>query len=431
MVTTHPVVLLDAILVELNERLEVLRIEETEKLDILDMGVLDDTETETYRNRVDAIVAEIRDLDRRVELNEADIRRDFLLGSAELPAATAFGTEARDHYYSFNVTLPDDEGLYYDTMGVMFDTCGSRMQTRLSVFAGDWEDGELVEEGRMYKENQGCSRPPCSTAQCAAALEGGDELVRAEEGEVFALQLPPGDYTLVVEGFTGTAYGVQRPTDGEYKLRMGCFLPAPPEPEPEPWIMSASSTFGTNGLMLSENAFDEDPETMWISDLMRAGQTGWVQVQLDHVVDLQGVAVTFPDTSEWGTKWCLYSSNAVPRQFTISVSLDGVAFDDLETVSDISCSVGRQFDVTTDLTSIEVRKRHFLRHLCIKVIYLPRQARDKHRENSKKGRFLAATRAPPRKMGARERRGGGFLPCKLLKRQYHRRCGGSARLRRA
>jgi hypothetical protein len=74
------------------------------------------------------------------------------------------------------------------------------------------------------------------------------------------------------------------------------------------------------------------------------------------------VVVTFPDTSEWGTKWCLYSSNAVPRQFTISVSLDGVAFDDLETVSDISCSVGRQFDVTTDLTAIEVRKRSFLRH---------------------------------------------------------------------
>ena len=38
MVTTHPVVLLDAILVELNERLEELRIEETEKFDILDMG---------------------------------------------------------------------------------------------------------------------------------------------------------------------------------------------------------------------------------------------------------------------------------------------------------------------------------------------------------------------------------------------------------
>ena len=32
----------------------------------------------------------------------------------------------------------------------------------------------------------------------------------------------------------------------------------------------------------------------------------------------------------------------------------------------------------------EVRKSHFLRHLCIKTIILPRQARDKHRENSTK-----------------------------------------------
>jgi hypothetical protein len=38
----------------------------------------------------------------------------------------------------------------------------------------------------------------------------------------------------------------------------------------------------------------------------------------------------------------------------------------------------------------QVRKRHFLRHLYIKCIILPRQARDKHRENSKKCRFLAA-----------------------------------------
>ena len=38
----------------------------------------------------------------------------------------------------------------------------------------------------------------------------------------------------------------------------------------------------------------------------------------------------------------------------------------------------------------QVRKRHFLRcHLYIKCIILPRQARDKHRDNSKKGRFLA------------------------------------------
>jgi hypothetical protein len=36
-----------------------------------------------------------------------------------------------------------------------------------------------------------------------------------------------------------------------------------------------------------------------------------------------------------------------------------------------------------------VRKRHFLRHFYINAIILPRQARDKHRENSKKARFVA------------------------------------------
>jgi hypothetical protein len=35
----------------------------------------------------------------------------------------------------------------------------------------------------------------------------------------------------------------------------------------------------------------------------------------------------------------------------------------------------------------KVRKRHFLSHLYIKCIILPRQARDKHRENSKKVPF--------------------------------------------
>jgi hypothetical protein len=40
-------------------------------------------------------------------------------------------------------------------------------------------------------------------------------------------------------------------------------------------------------------------------------------------------------------------------------------------------------------SSTQVRKCHFLRHLYINAIILPRQARDKHRENSKKGRFLA------------------------------------------
>ena len=38
-----------------------------------------------------------------------------------------------------------------------------------------------------------------------------------------------------------------------------------------------------------------------------------------------------------------------------------------------------------------VKKRHFLRHLCIKCTILPRQARDKHRESTqKRWRFLRA-----------------------------------------
>jgi hypothetical protein len=42
-----------------------------------------------------------------------------------------------------------------------------------------------------------------------------------------------------------------------------------------------------------------------------------------------------------------------------------------------------------------VRKRHFLRHLCIKTMILPRQARDKHREDSKKERFLTSVLLEP------------------------------------
>jgi hypothetical protein len=35
----------------------------------------------------------------------------------------------------------------------------------------------------------------------------------------------------------------------------------------------------------------------------------------------------------------------------------------------------------------QARKRVFLRHLCIKAMILPRQARDKHRESSKRDAF--------------------------------------------
>jgi hypothetical protein len=50
----------------------------------------------------------------------------------------------------------------------------------------------------------------------------------------------------------------------------------------------------------------------------------------------------------------------------------------------------------TQSPSLQVRKRHFLRHLYIKCIILPRQAWDKHRENSKKCRFPSATGAVAR-----------------------------------
>ena len=43
---------------------------------------------------------------------------------------------------------------------------------------------------------------------------------------------------------------------------------------------------------------------------------------------------------------------------------------------------------------MQVRKRHFLRHLYIKCIILPRQARDKHRESTpKKCRFPSVAAA--------------------------------------
>ena len=46
----------------------------------------------------------------------------------------------------------------------------------------------------------------------------------------------------------------------------------------------------------------------------------------------------------------------------------------------------------------QVRKTLVLSHLYNKTIILPRQARDKHRENSKKARFLAGKRHDHRKL---------------------------------
>jgi hypothetical protein len=45
--------------------------------------------------------------------------------------------------------------------------------------------------------------------------------------------------------------------------------------------------------------------------------------------------------------------------------------------------------INSKVDDAQVRKRRFLSRLYTNAIILPRQARDKHRENSKKGRFLA------------------------------------------
>jgi hypothetical protein len=61
------------------------------------------------------------------------------------------------------------------------------------------------------------------------------------------------------------------------------------------------------------------------------------------------------------------------------------------------------------------KKTGFLRHLYIKCIILPRQARDKHRENSKKARFLAGTRWNRRGTShGKEMRKRSFLPLFML-----------------
>jgi hypothetical protein len=56
------------------------------------------------------------------------------------------------------------------------------------------------------------------------------------------------------------------------------------------------------------------------------------------------------------------------------------------------------------------KKRHFLRHVFIKVIILPRQARDKHRENSKnEWRFLRAKRTGEYSTRAKEHTAPRFV----------------------
>jgi hypothetical protein len=60
------------------------------------------------------------------------------------------------------------------------------------------------------------------------------------------------------------------------------------------------------------------------------------------------------------------------------------------------------------------KKTGFLSHLYIKVIFLPRQARDKHRENSKKARFVAEAPAESPSSSAASGAGGAAVFEKAL-----------------
>jgi hypothetical protein len=70
---------------------------------------------------------------------------------------------------------------------------------------------------------------------------------------------------------------------------------------------------------------------------------------------------------------------------------------------------------------VAVKKRHFLRHLYIKVIILPRQARDKHRESTQKksGVSSGARGVPYRDVRAVSR--DAFLPS-----AFAFNCGGGS-----
>jgi hypothetical protein len=66
---------------------------------------------------------------------------------------------------------------------------------------------------------------------------------------------------------------------------------------------------------------------------------------------------------------------------------------DLETLDAMLSMQGSMMPETDFRPMISVGKRHFLRHLYIKCMILPRQARDKHMENSnKEWRFVRSGR---------------------------------------
>ena len=118
--------------------------------------------------------------------------------------------------------------------------------------------------------------------------------------------------------------------------------------------------------------------------------SGHVGDQVVHIVNLETVRALQEK---------MPAQTLSPYRFRANIYIDGV-----EAWSEFGW-IGRK--ITIGDVEMEARKRHFLSHLYIKCIILPRQARDKHRENSKKVPFSRRWNArrfaaPPPKSAPRQ-----------------------------
>ena len=80
-----------------------------------------------------------------------------------------------------------------------------------------------------------------------------------------------------------------------------------------------------------------------------------------------------------------FRTGARRRRLPIIPTLPSVPSSSSSSSSSSFCTAALSIHIVCgNFEILQVKKRHCLRHLYIKCIILPRQARDKHRENSKK-----------------------------------------------
>ena len=132
---------------------------------------------------------------------------------------------------------------------------------------------------------------------------------------------------------------------------------------------------------------------------------------------LEDLASCISQLNECVTFVC--SPKSPPRQLPAGADVGEAADADdmINSVVGVRCVTSTELEVQMELepssyallrapsesTAMRWEKTGFLSHLYIKVIILPRQARDNHRENSKKARFVEGVATTP-KLTARMRR---------------------------